>query len=91
MKYKNLKFRIEDLYDIYNLMNKNNVLIEINFKYGLPNLEWIYIYKQKIKSNYFVFGADVHSLNDLYNSWQIKQKFKNRLKRINENNIAILR
>ena len=77
-KYSTLKLPDKELNQIFKLMNKREVLLEINFKYSMPIIDWIKEYLKVTKNHYTLFGADVHSVEDLYLSWKIKQEFQNR-------------
>jgi len=53
----------ENIHKIANLCSKHNVLIEKNFKYGVPDMKF-----QVIASNLnckFVYGSDAHQISDV--------------------------
>lgn len=85
-KYKNLKLSDEQLIHIFNLMNSNNVLLEINFRYNLPEINWIRKYLKISNNSNFIFGSDAHDINNLYKSWEVKQEYINHCKENSCNN-----
>ncbi|WP_319507384.1 PHP domain-containing protein [uncultured Methanolobus sp.] len=63
LKKKNLELSDFQLKEIFSLMQKNDVLLEINRKYSLPSQRWIDLAKDcNVK---FVYGSDVHQLDSL--------------------------
>ena len=81
-KHSNLELLDKELNQIFKLMNEKDVLLEINFKYNLPKIDWIAKYLKVTKDNSVVFGGDVHSIEDLYLSWKIKTEFQKCQKKI---------
>jgi len=57
---------VDELEEIFNLMRKHDVLLEINRRYGLPEKEWANIASEMgVK---IVRGGDVHRVEDLKRS-----------------------
>jgi DNA polymerase (family 10)/putative hydrolase len=88
-KYNNLKLPNKEINKIFKLMNKKNVLLEVNFKYNLPKIDWISKYIRNSENNTIVFGADIHSVEDLFQSWKIKHEFQNRRQKMLADNIDV--
>lgn len=88
---KNAKLMLsnDQLTQIFHLINKNQILLEINFRYYLPRLNWIKEYFKISNNGNFIFGLDAHSIDDLYKTWNIKQKFKTHYKKAFFNKISI--
>jgi histidinol phosphatase-like PHP family hydrolase len=60
---KGLELPEKDLIDIFKLMEKQEVLLEINRKYGVPSEKWIRIAKKYNVGT--IKGSDVHCIEDL--------------------------
>lgn len=86
-KYKNLKLSDEQLTHIFNLMNSNNILLEINLKYNLPEINWIRKYFKISNDSNFIFGTDAHKIEDIHRTWKIKQEFKTYCKKTSSDKI----
>jgi len=53
----------KELMEIFELMNQNDVLLEVNSKYGMPPQKWLDLAKNlDVK---LVRGGDIHSLKDM--------------------------
>lgn len=63
LQKKNLELCDSELEEIFDCMQKNGVLLEINRKYSLPSKRWIDL--AKANNVKFVCGSDVHYLDDL--------------------------
>ena len=58
-----LKLREEEVGAILEIASQENVLIELNAKYGLPSKDWVEIGERKgVK---FVLGSDAHGVEEL--------------------------
>ena len=64
----------EDLVKIFNVMKDKNVFLEINYKYKLPCIKWISLYKRVVGNDRFVFGGDIHSIKNLVASYNHKKR-----------------
>ena len=72
-KEHNIKLEDDDLKEIINICIKNNVLIERNLKYNVPNTNFI---RLAIKGGAkFVVGSDAHSINDLPSLHKLKEEW----------------
>ena len=60
----------------------------INFRYNLPEINWIRKYFRISNSSNLIFGSDAHDINDLYKSWEVKQEYINHCKGNSYNNIV---
>jgi len=58
----------EQLKAIFEVVEKNNILIEINKKYNLPLHNWWEIIESTISKELFVRGSDIHDVNMLSSS-----------------------
>jgi len=88
-KYKNLKLSDEQLGHIFELMNNYNILLEINFRYNLPSINWIRRYLKISNNSNIIFGTDAHNIDDLQRAWKIKEEFKTYHKKISSDKINI--
>lgn len=73
VKKHNIKIEDYELKEIINICIKNNVLIERNLKYNVPNTNFI-----KLAINRgarFVVGSDAHSINDLPSTNELKEEW----------------
>ncbi|MHA1754626.1 MAG: PHP domain-containing protein [Candidatus Odinarchaeia archaeon] len=62
LKKNNLTLRTAQLEEIFELMSKNKVLLELNNKYSLPKTEWL---KKALEKGVIVVrGGDIHKLSD---------------------------
>jgi DNA polymerase (family 10)/putative hydrolase len=61
-KNPTLSLSDEQLKAVFKLVEKNNILIEINERYNLPSQHWLKIIKDTINKDLFVRGSDVHSV-----------------------------
>lgn len=74
LKKEGFELSDNELEDIFFIMKKNDILLEINRKYSLPSKRWIDL-AMNFKIN-FVCGSDVHDLNSLrLNSYSDKYYF----------------
>jgi putative hydrolase len=55
----------EQLKAIFRLVERNNILIEMNKKYNLPPQHWLNIIKSVADKILFVYGTDVHNIQML--------------------------
>jgi len=65
-KNKNLMLSDNQLQQVFEALNSNNILLEKNARYSLPSEDWIRKYLTISNGNPFVFGRDIHSVNDLH-------------------------
>ena len=72
---KNNRIRIENEYisGIFSQMKNKEKIIEYNFKYQLPEINWL---KEYLKFNsIIVFGGDIHSVEEMENVHNMKQRY----------------
>ena len=75
-KHSNILMPDKKLSELFRLMKKAGVLLEVNLKYKLPSIDWLTKYPRETTNNPVVFGGDVHSVEDLCLFWKIKNDFK---------------
>jgi putative hydrolase len=63
----------EQLSAIFKLVEKNNILIEINEEYNLPPQHWLKIIKDTINKDLFVRGSDIHNA-EMLNHYSIVER-----------------
>ncbi|MBA7551972.1 phosphatase YcdX [subsurface metagenome] len=82
-KNPNLTMPENELNNIFKIMSLNKISLEINLKYNLPQIDWIKKYKSISQDGLLIFGGDIHSIEDLYISWQIKQNLQKKWNNLN--------
>ncbi len=75
-KHKKLALGDNELQRIFEILNKNNVLLEISFKHSLPVAGWITKYLEVTNNQPIVFGGDIHTVSELKLSFKIKNKWQ---------------
>lgn len=75
-KNKKLVLGDNELQRIFEILNKNNVLLEINFKHNLPVTGWITKYLEVTNNQPVVFGGDIHTVSELELSLKIKNEWQ---------------
>ena len=72
-KKHNIKLEENDLKEIITVCKENNVLIERNFKYGLPDINFMKLAISKGAK--FVVGSDAHNINELLTIDKLKEEW----------------
>ena len=72
-KKHNIKLEENDLKEIINVCIESNVLIERNFKYGLPDVNFMKLAIDKGAK--FVMGSDAHNINELLTIDKLKEEW----------------
>ena len=50
--------------------------MELNYKYNLHPSDWIIKFQSVVKESKFVFGGDIHSVQDLLLIFELKKRLK---------------
>jgi DNA polymerase (family 10)/putative hydrolase len=64
-KHRSLVLGNDALQSIFEELNKNDILLEENSKYGLPTSDWLEIYFGVTGNKPLVSGGDIHSIYEL--------------------------
>ena len=73
-KKHNIKLEEDELKEIINVCIENNVLIEKNLKYNLPDVNFIKLaLNERAK---FVMGSDAHSIRELLTMQKLKEEWE---------------
>lgn len=64
-KHKELTIGDDELQQVFKGLNKNEILLEVNSRYNLPDRDWITKYFIATENSPLVFGGDIHS------SWEL--------------------
>lgn len=64
-KHRSLVLGNDELQHIFEELNKNDILLEKNSKYGLPTSDWLEIYFRVAGNKPLVSGGDIHSIYEL--------------------------
>ena len=76
-KHGMLSLTDKELDIIFSKMRLKNIILEFNFKYKLPTIEWIKRYFAFKPRPVMIWGGDIHSCEDLEQSWGSKKRYKN--------------
>jgi len=71
-KHKNLVIGVDDLQQVFEVMNRNDILLEKNCRYDLPSADWLKEYLMTSNNKPTISGWDVHSVNDLDRARRVK-------------------
>ena len=74
-----MSLKKKELIEVFKLMKDFNILLEINYKYNLPQEEWIYLFNKLVGYDKVVYGGDIHSSEDLLKSILSKSKLNKNL------------
>ena len=70
----NIKLEENELKEIIDVCIENDVLIERNLKYNLPNVNFIKLAINRGAK--FIIGSDAHSINELLTARKLKEEWK---------------
>ncbi len=74
-KNPELTFSESQLLKIFDILKKKDILFEINFKYNLPQDNWINLYLQNNFNRNLIFGGDIHSVLQLEKTIELKKDY----------------
>jgi putative hydrolase len=75
MKNNYIQLPNDRLINLFNLMEQNEILLELNIKHHMPRTDWLIKYLTQGVAKRVVFGGDIHKLGDLYLTMAKKQRW----------------
>ena len=74
-KNPELPFSESQLLKIFDILKRRDILFEINFKYNLPQDNWINLYLENHFNRNIIFGGDIHSVLQLEKTIGLKKNY----------------